>query len=280
MGRKKSFKSAYLFILGGLLATGSVFGHAEHEQAIYPDKTEPQSASPPLEQKALDLLTEASDRLAAAGTLAVKVVVTDEVPNFPAAPLTYRTTSDVVMKKPDKLRVITSGDGPFSDFYYDGRMITEFSPTANFATATTAPPTIGGALIAAYNSAGIYFPFTAVILPDPYQHWAECVQNAAYIGKSRVLDGTATDLISYTMNGMLIQLWIGAQDRLPRMLLAVSCNDPLQLRHQLEFSSWQIDQPVSADAFNVNNAILARSESALPSGNSLPMVNTATAPVR
>jgi hypothetical protein len=30
------------------------------------------------------------------------------------------------------------------------------------------------------------------------------------------------------------EIWIGAQDKLPRMLRAIYVDDPLRLRHQLE----------------------------------------------
>jgi hypothetical protein len=281
MGRDKSLNWIHPFMFGLLLAIGTVAGNAEHQrQTICCDKPEREKPAPPLERKALDLLVETSNRLATAETLAFKAVVTDERPNFPAAPLTYRTTSDVLMARPDKLRVITSGDGPFSDFYYDGQMITEFSPARNFAIATTAPPSINDALKAAYNSVGIYFPFTDVILAGRYEDIAECVETAVYLGPSRAFDGTATDTITYTIGGISVQLWIGAQDKLPRMLVVVFPDDPLQLRHQVEFSNWQIDQPVSAEAFNVNNAIFAAQKPVLPSGTQLPMMNTPTTPVR
>ena len=40
---------------------------------------------------------------------------------------------------------------------------------------------------------------------------------------------------------MFVQIWIGADDKLPRMVRAVYRNDPAQLRHQVEFSDWQLD---------------------------------------
>jgi hypothetical protein len=233
-----------------------------------------------VDQKALDLLAETNRRLAAADTLAFKTVVTDERPNIPAAPLINRTTSHVLMKRPDKLRVIISGAGPLSEFYYDGRMITEFSPGTNFSTATTAPPTIDEALKAVYKYPRINFPFTDILRTDRYKDNAECFENAVYLGQSLTSDGTATELIGYTINGIVVKLWIGVEDKLPRMLVAVFSDDPLQLRHQLEFSNWQIDQPVSTEAFNVNNAIMAAQEPTLPLGIPLPMINAPMTPAR
>jgi hypothetical protein len=47
-------------------------------------------------------------------------VISYESPSRLGPPLIYTTTSEVTMQRPDKLRVITHGDGPASEFYYDG----------------------------------------------------------------------------------------------------------------------------------------------------------------
>jgi hypothetical protein len=55
-----------------------------------------------------------------------------------------------------------------------------------------------------------------------------------------------------------VQIWIGAEDKLPRMLHAIYLNDPERLRHQLELSNWQLDLSVPADAFVSTSAASAR----------------------
>ena len=57
---------------------------------------------------------------------------------------------------------------------------------------------------------------------------------------------------------LFVQAWIGAEDKLPRMARAVYRNDPLQLRHQMEFFNWQLDSAVPADAFSSSSAAKAR----------------------
>jgi hypothetical protein len=57
---------------------------------------------------------------------------------------------------------------------------------------------------------------------------------------------------------MFVQIWIGAEDKLPRMMRAVFRGDPLRLRHQLEMSNWKLDPVVAAEAFASLNAANAR----------------------
>jgi hypothetical protein len=207
------------------------------------------AVEPALEPKAIEVLKAASSRLAAARTMTFTAVNTYESPSRLGPPLVYTTKEEVTLQRPDKLRVITLGDGPASEFYYDGKTMTAFAPAENLAAVTEAEPTIDAALKAAYNSAAIYFPFTDVIVADPYEGLADGLVHAFYIGQSHVVGGTTTDIVGIVNSWVFEQIWIGADDKLPRMARAVFHADPLGLRHQVEFSNWQIDTNVAADAF-------------------------------
>jgi hypothetical protein len=158
------------------------------------------------------------------------------------------------MQRPDKLRVVTPADGPAQEFYYDGKKITAFSPAENLVAVAEAPPTIDAALESAHRQAAIYFPFTDVIVADPYKAIADGLILAFHMGQSHVVGGTTTDMVAYANNEVFVQIWIGAEDKLPRRLRAVYRTDPARLRHQMELSDWQLDLAVPADAFVAANA--------------------------
>ena len=46
-------------------------------------------------------------------------------------PILYTVRYDVAMQRPDKLRVIIPGDGPASEFYYDGKSMMAYAPAEN-----------------------------------------------------------------------------------------------------------------------------------------------------
>jgi len=211
-----------------------------------------------IEQKAVDILKASSDRLAAARTMKFNAVVFYESPSRPGPPLIYATKSEVALQRPDKLRVITPGDGPATEFYYNGKTIMAFSPSENLVAIADAPPTIDAALEEAFHSAAIYFPFTDVIVADPYKDIADGLTLAFYIGKSQVVDGTTTDMVAYETHGTFVQIWIGTKDKLPRMARAVYRNDPAQLRHGVMFSNWKLDAAIPASAFSSSKANKAK----------------------
>ena len=215
--------------------------------------TAPSTVDLTLEPKAIDLLKAACSRLAAARSMSFTAVVTYENPSRLGPPLAYTTRSEVTLQRPDKLKVITSGDGPASEFYYDGNTMMAFAPAENLLAVADAPATIDAALKAAYDSAAIYFPFTDLIVTDPYKDIADGLILAFYIGQSHIVGGTTTDMIAYANNDVFMQAWIGTEDKLPRMIRAIYRTDPSRLRNQLEISNWQLDLAVPAEAFTPAN---------------------------
>src|SRR4029434_1854949 len=145
-------------------------------------------------------------------------------------------------------KVVSLGDGPPSEFYYDGKVMMAFEPAANLVAVADAPPTIDATLKAAYDSAAIYFPFSDVIVADPYKDIADGLKLAFYIGQSQIVGGTTTDMIAYANEDVFVQMWVGAEDKLPRMLRAVFSQDPARMRHQMELSNWQLYTPHNAAA--------------------------------
>ena len=63
---------------------------------------------------------------------------------------------------------------------------------------------------------------------------------AFYIGQSGSVGGVKTDMLAWANKDVFLQIWIGADDKLPRRMRAMYSADPLGLRHELEFrtGSW------------------------------------------
>lgn len=226
--------------------------HAADEKAAKP------AVEPSLEAKAVDLLKASSATLAAAKTMSFTAVVSYESPSLLGPPLLYTTTSEVLVQRPDSLRVITAGDGPASEFYLDGKTMTAFEPAANLAATAKAPATIEAALKAAYTSAAIYYPWSDVVVADPWAGIADGLKLAFYVGQSAVVGGTKTDIVAYATDDVFVQVWIGAADKLPRRMRAVYSADPSRMRHDLELSNWKLGVAVPDGAFASKAAASAK----------------------
>ncbi len=252
---------ALLLISAALLATPTAESKPptakKKGKAVAAEPSPAPEPSPALEPKAIEILKAASSRLAAARTVKFTAVDFYESSSRHGHPLSVTTKSEVILQRPDKLRVITSADGPASEFYYDGKKMTAYAPAENLVAVADAPPTIDAALEAAYQSAAIYFTFTDLIVADPYKDMAEGLTLAYYIGQSHVVGQTTTDMLAYIDKGVFVQIWIGTEDKLPRLLHAIYLDDPERLRHNLILSDWQLDAAVPADTFTSAKAASA-----------------------
>src|SRR5271169_2578131 len=211
-----------------------------------------------LEPKAVEILKATGDRLAAAHTLSFTAVETFESLSRQGVPLVFANKYEVTLQRPDKLRVILAGDGPASEFYDDGKTVMAFAPAENLVAITDAQPTIDKTLESVYHSAAIYFPFTDIIVTDPYGDMAPGLKHAYYVGQSKVVGGVTTDIVAFAGSGVFAEIWVGTEDKLPRAIHAIYLDDPDHLRHSLILSDWKLDASVSDDFFTSSKASCAK----------------------
>jgi hypothetical protein len=211
-----------------------------------------------LEPKAMEILKAMCEKLSAAKTLRFDAIAFYESPARTGQPLAYATLSHVTLERPNKLRVITPADGTPQEFYYDGKQIMAFSPEEDMVAEEEAPPTIEAALKMAFDKAAIYFPFTDLVLSDPCKDIEEGLKLAFVVGQSKVVGGITTDVIALANEDIQAQVWIGAEDKLPRLYRATFFNEPGNFRHGVEFTNWALNQPVAADAFGSPRAASAK----------------------
>jgi len=263
--------SLALMVLAILLAAAGTLAAQDASPSATPKQTAPSAAkkktSTPkapapvaleLEPKAIEILKATSNKLASAHTLTFTAVETFESLSRQGAPLVYGNKYDTVLQRPNKLRVILEGDGPASEFYYDGKVVMAYAPAENLVAVADAPDTIDKTLEAVFHSAAIYFPFTDLIVTDPYGDMASGLKHAYYVGQSKVVAGITTDIVAFAGSGIFAEMWVGADDKLPRIIHAIYLDDPDQLRHNLILSDWKLDASVSDDFFTSSNASSAK----------------------
>ena len=213
-----------------------------------------------LEPRALGILKGATDTLAAAKTVSFKAVVAEESPSRLGPPLLYSSRYQVVLQRPDKLRILSPGDGPATEFYYDGKSMAAYAPKENYIARADAPPTIDAALDQAFTKAQIYYPFMDLLDADPSKNVLKGLRAAFYMGESDSVGGVKTYMVAYVNDHAFVQAWIGVDDKLPRRLRAIYRGDPGMLRHEMDISDWKLGAPVAAGTF----AVPATAGKALP----------------
>jgi hypothetical protein len=228
-------------------SSGTALAAASAAPAVAPPAIE-------LEPRALGILKGSCDALAAAKTVSFKAVVAEESPSRLGPPLLYSSRYQVVLQRPDKLRILSPGDGPASEFYYDGKSMAAFAPKENYIARADAPPTIDAALDQAFAKAQIYYPFMDLLDAEPYKNVLSGLRVAFYIGESDSVGGVKTYMVAYANDHAFVQAWIGVDDKLPRRLRAIYRKDPGMLRHEMDISDWKLGAPIAAATFAVPEA--------------------------
>jgi hypothetical protein len=238
---KRRFRTILLTLFVALLASTAV-------------AQTPTSPSPPehpaIEPAAIEILKATGDKLASAGAMSFTAIAMFQYPARNGQPLYYTNEYDVVMRRPDKLRVIMPGDGNASEYYYDGKVMAVYSPAFDLVAFAEAPPTIDAMLKVGEEKAAIFFPFEDVLVSDPYKALSAQLKTAFYIGQSKHVGGTVTDMVAVANDDVQAQIWIGVDDGLPRMVRVSFPRDPMHQSHDVVFSNWKLNGLVDHAEFS------------------------------
>lgn len=222
-----------------------------------------------IDLKVTALLHLACDTLSSAQTMAFTAVDTYERAARNGQPLYYAVRSQVTLQRPNKLRVIKLGDGIPDEFYYDGKTMAAYVPSADLVAIADAPPTIDQMLDAAWDIGAIYFPFADVVTSKPCGVFGDAT-SAFYVGQSTVVGNTTTDMVAIASDGVQAELWIGATDHLPRMVRVIYTNEPAHAHYQTEYSDWKLGAVPDATAFQSDKLKTAKHISFAPPGSTAP----------
>ena len=210
------------------------------------------SAKASKDERALGLLKTMSDTLAGAKTLDFKIRGIVPTPSPSGQYVSLFASSRVVMQRPDKLFVAARGDLFPSDIVYDGKTVTAIGLDRKFYAQREAA---GGAIEALMKSeqpgSDATRPFLDILVPDSYTLLTKDVLSAFWVGQSTV-GGVKTDHLAFTAEGMDWEVWIGAKDKLPRLMVVSYRSGDRQPTFTVEFSDWKLDAPVAPRTFNAS----------------------------
>lgn len=106
----------------------------------------------------------------------------------------------------------SEGDTTKRRFYYDGKTITLFDPTANTYAVLEAPATLDAMFDFLQEHLGFSIPTADLLFSDPYKVLTEQVEEGEYVGEHRVGDKMCHHL-AFRQRGMDWQLWVDAGDK-------------------------------------------------------------------
>lgn len=233
-----------------VLATGMPYGQAEENAPA--QVAPPQQAGTSLDPRALDALKLMSDTLSQAKSIRFEARSMAPVKSPGGIWVSLFGSSRVVKEGADKLFAETRGDFFPYDFYFDGKTVTAYTPDKNLYAEKAVAGTVDDVIEAAYLEEGKSFPYADILVAEPYSVLTEGLVKAVYVGRSTV-GGVKTDHLFFSNKGVDWQIWIGADDHLPRLVYANYMDDIGEPSYTVGFLNWKLNEPVPPGTFVFQN---------------------------
>lgn len=181
-------------------------------------------------------------------TFASRAIV--EVPAETGQFLTFFSTADVALQRPDKLSARLRGEAPCFDFYYDGATVAAFAPGNKVYSRTKSPSTIDGMLSGLEEETGIRFATAPLLFSNPYEALTRGITSAVVVGPV-VVNGVPCEHLAFRAPGVNWEIWVESNARaLPRRIAATFTDRVNFPRTIVEFSRWNLHPWLSSGKFN------------------------------
>lgn len=199
------------------------------------------------------LLKSMSTSLATAKTyrLTATRTISDDLAKKTMQPA--KTNIDVAVARPDKLAVKVSGKIPLRSMIFDGRSFTVVDEENNLYSKAPLKGSLNQIPASLEKIYGFQPPLAEFIVSDPYQDIKHRVKGVSYLGKGSVREnGKAVQCHRLGLHGTAAdaELWLGANDSLPRRLKATAKNSGgSDLLMDVDFLTWEMNPTLSDSTF-------------------------------
>ena len=214
-------------------------------------KPAPKPAQKPVvDPQARALLEKMSDFLANQRQFSVQTDGSIEVVLESGEKLEFDYSSDVLVKRPDKLRSDRRGEKTDAEFYYDGRTFTLYGKNKHYYASADAPGTLDEAIDAARERLGIEAPAADLLYSNPFKILMEDVVSATDLGPASVR-GVSCRHLAFRGNETDWQIWIQDGPKpLPIKFVIVSKKVQGLPEYTVEFSDWNLSRKLGDEVFH------------------------------
>jgi hypothetical protein len=212
-----------------------------------PVASEVQAQRPAVDPAATQILKRMTGYLAGLRQFSVRTQNTLEDQLDSGQRVDHEISASVLVRRPNKVRAERIGDVISQVFYYDGKTLTLYNPSAKVYATEPAPERIEDVLDFARESLGLTVPAADLVYRDAFPLLTKDVTFAALVGKS-VIGGVKCDHVLFSRPGVDFQVWVtDSGPPLPRKYVVTDTSIPARLSFTTVMSDWNV-APAAADA--------------------------------
>jgi hypothetical protein len=222
-GRRPAFGFAAAL---AVLATTANIAYAQQPAAA--PVAAPASLATELDAKAIDALIAMGKYLRSlkAFTLHADTAI-DEVLTT-GQKIQFAGSLEYTVEFPNKLRAEVRSDRRTRDYYFDGKVLTQYSPRMNYYATVSAPGSVSDLVQMANQKYGLPLPLADLFLWGTDKGGVEDITAASYFGPARI-GGRDCSHFAYRQPDVDWQIWIEKGARpLPCKIVITTTDEPTQ----------------------------------------------------
>jgi len=201
------------------------------------------------EASAKATLKAMSDYLASQRSVSAKYNTELEVITPDIEKITFSSTGDILVIRPDKLRATRTGGYADVELFFDGKAFNLYGKHVNSFIHLDAPGTIDNLIDELREKHGAALPFADLLLSNPYKVLTEGVLEAKDIGRG-VIDGVECEHLAFRNDDVDWQLWVQlGPNPIPRQYIITSKTVASAPQYRIRISDWKTDVAPGSDAF-------------------------------
>jgi hypothetical protein len=200
-------------------------------------------------QDAGKVLKAMSDYVTAQKSISISFDSDIEVVTADLQKIQFTSSGQVLLNRPDKLRVTRTGGYTDVELVFDGKTVTLLGKNVNAFAQTDASGTVDQLIDRIRDESNISMPGADLLLSRVYDELTSDVVDAKHIGQG-VIDGVDCEHLAFRGAEVDWQLWVETGARpIPRKYVITSKHVTGAPQYTLRIKDWKTDAPASADAF-------------------------------
>jgi hypothetical protein len=242
------FMTGSLLVCVGCTTTANGVTTPESDTAFQNDSTSDVRMSR-VETHADRLLKEMGDYLKSADAFTFHAESSYDSIDHTGQKIRYGGTTDVAMRRPDRLRSTFNGDERQRQTFYDGKTVTIYNPVINMYAVTDVPPDIDSAIDTIFDKYGVSVPLADIVYADPYSILIENVIEGRWVGRHSIA-GVPCNHLAFIQESVDWQIWIEDGPKpVPLQVLITYKDEPGWPQYFARLNSWDFQPKFSNDYF-------------------------------
>jgi hypothetical protein len=226
----------------------SLFASSAHAQWTADSETTPEKPQPEMQPEAVAALDNVGAYLRTLQRFRIDAdSVTDAVLST-GQNVGFLHHTELQVQRPDKVRVLVSGNRAPKGMVYDGRTFVLFNDADHYYSQVPAPPTIAELIDDADRKYGVGLPLADLFYWGEHPDDDEALTTAVFVGLDKV-DGKSCNHYAYQQPGLDWELWTQTGPRpLPCRFVVTDTTQPSRPRHAIDYH-WTLDPKFAPSTF-------------------------------